>query len=90
MNCARYLRRPKKYVIALSGKQSLEDNFVVETIDGDLDAVMSLMYRDSAWGGYMPLSLKAMSRQERLFIVKLYEAATGKMLLPDFGMDIIG
>jgi len=83
-NCARYLKKPKNHVLGLSGKSALEDNFIKDAIDGELDTAFSVMYRDCAWGGYMPLSLKALGRKERLFIAKLYEAATGKVILPAF------
>lgn len=88
-NCARYLKKPKNHVKALAGKVSYEDDFIVDTLDGELDTALAVMYKDSAWGGYMPLSLKGLDRKERLFIIKLYEAATGKVLLPKMEFDAL-
>jgi len=82
-SCARYLRKSKKHVSELSGKVSFADEYLDSEIDGDLDTAFGVMQRDTTWGGNLPLSLKSLCRKERLFIVKLYEAATGKRLLPD-------
>lgn len=81
-SCAAYLNKPKMYVHALAGKLNLADFSEPSSLDGELEAAMSLMYKDSQWGGFMPLSLKSLGTKERLFLVKLYEAATDKVLLP--------
>ena len=83
-SCARYLKKPKNHVLRLAGKRSYEDEFITDEIDGELDTAFSVMFRDSDFGGNMPLSLKSLGRRERLFIVKLYEAATRKVILPKF------
>jgi len=83
-SCARYLKKPRSHVLALSCKKSLEDDFIADEIDGELDTVFNVIYRDSKWGGNMPLSLKSLGRRERLFIARLYESATGKTISPKF------
>lgn len=85
--CAQYLRKPKAYVRALAGKQTFLDDYTEASIDGELDTALAVMQKDPKWGGNMPLSLKNLDRRERLFVVKLYEAATGKVLLPDVSID---
>jgi len=83
-SCARYLKKPKNYVLGLAGKRTYEDDYIADAIDGELDNAFSVMYRDSDYGSNMPLSLKSLGRKERLFIAKLYEAATHKVILPIF------
>lgn len=83
-NVARYLKKPKSYVLALAGKTSQADDFTEDTLDGELDTAFGVMYKDKTYGGNMPLSLKSLGRRERLYIVKLYEAASGKKLMPEY------
>lgn len=80
--CARYLNKPKLYVQALAGKLNLADFSEPASLEGELDTALSVMHKDPEWGGFMPLSFKTMGTKERLFLVKLYEAATNKVLLP--------
>ena len=79
--CAMYLNKPKAFVQALAGKVSLSDFFQPATLEAEVEDALLLMYKDGVWGGYMPLTLKQLSAKEKLFIVMLYEAATGKKLI---------
>lgn len=81
-SCAKYLNKPKIYVQALAGKLNLSDFSEPATLEGELDAAIALMYKDPDWGGFMPLSIRMMDTRERLFIVRMYEAASGKLLIP--------
>lgn len=80
-SCARYLNKPRIYIQALSGKLSLADFSQPDSLEGEVDSALSLMYKDRNWGGYMSLSIKSLGLKERLFIVRLYETATGKTLI---------
>lgn len=79
--CSVFLNKPKLYVLALAGKLNLADYYEPASIEADLDDAITLMYKDASWGGFMPLSLKEMGIRERLFLVRLYESATGRTLI---------
>jgi hypothetical protein len=80
-SCAKYLNKPRIYIQALAGKLSLADFSEQESLEGEVDSALSLMYKDRNWGGFMSLSIKSLGLKERLLIIRLYESATGKTLI---------
>jgi len=85
---ARYFNKPQLYVQALAGKLNLTDYLEPASIDGELDTAMHVTYRNEEWGCFMPLSLRNLGQKERLFLVRLYESATGKSR-PTSGHQVI-
>jgi len=90
--CARYLGVPRLSVLMLSGRISPEDAFESkEVVVEEIPRAMKYLVDDPEWGPLVPPELRepvdeaSRERQYRtqFLIVRLYEEATGKKLLPE-------
>ena len=81
--CARYLRLPKLAVMAAAGKLSIEDLYEPGSLEKSVDAALRLMQSDPHWGGLVPTELFQGSLEMKALVVRLYEKAESRQLLPD-------
>jgi hypothetical protein len=78
-----FLQLPKIVVMLAAGQLKLEDFFYVgEDIDSLLPVALNFIQNDPGFGPFMPLAVFSSHRDLQLFLVMLYEKATGKTVLP--------
>ena len=85
--CAAYLRVPRMTVLMMAGRITQADlmepgMFKPQTIE----PAFQVLIKDAAWGPLVTEELREVSLRSRYALVKLYEKAEGKKLLPE--MDI--
>jgi hypothetical protein len=82
--CALYLRVPRMTVLQLAGRIRPEDLFEPDLFHArTLEPALRFMTADVTWGPLLTAELRASRAETQYCIVKLYEAATGKCLLPE-------
>lgn len=82
--CALYLRVPRMTVLQLAGRIRPEDLFEPDLFHArTLEPAMRFVAEDVTWGPLLTAELRASRAETQYCIVKLYEAATGKRLLPE-------
>jgi len=79
---AAFLGLPRISVLAACGRVRLDDFVSVPNLEQTIDSAFAFIERDKVWGGVMPVSLRGGDTQVKLFVIRLYEAATGKILIP--------
>ena len=79
---AAFLWLPRISVLAACGRVRLDDFVSVPNLEHSVDSAYAFIERDKVWGGVMPVSLRGADTQVKLFVIRLYEAATGKILIP--------
>ena len=81
--CARYLGIPRLQVLMMAGQITAED---VHPPGGayrsDLELAMQFICEDLQWRHLITPELKNAASDSQFAVVRLYEAATGKVLLP--------
>ncbi|WP_094161854.1 helix-turn-helix domain-containing protein [Thiomonas delicata] len=81
--CALYLRVPRMTVLQLAGRIRPQDLFEPDLFHARaLEPAMRFVAEDIMWGHLLTAELRASKAETQYCIVKLYEAATGKTLLP--------
>ena len=85
--CAAYLRVPRMSVLMMAGRITQADlmepgMFKPQTIE----PAFQVLIKDAAWGPLVTEELREVSLRSRYALVKLYEKAEGRKLLPE--MDI--
>lgn len=85
--CAAYLRVPRMTVLMMAGRITQADLmepglFTPQTID----PAFQVLSKDAAWGTLVTGELRDVSMVSKYALVKMYEKAEGKKLLPE--MDI--
>lgn len=80
--CAAFLRLPKLTIRAASGQVKLIDFYELASLEGAVEAAMRYIQQDPQYAGFLPSSFLKMRTDEKLFIVRLYERATGRKLIP--------
>lgn len=80
---AEYLGVPRVVVLLASGKLQMEDFFEVpeEITDGMLNAALATMAQDPVCAIALPKDAHSASHELKVYLVTLYEAATGRRLL---------
>jgi hypothetical protein len=82
-NAAAYLGIPKLHVMLAVGKVKPQDVLAEPTKVGVyLAQAVAHMHGDPTWGPYVPKSLDSAPVDLKFLVVLLFEAATGKTLLP--------
>jgi len=82
--CARYLNVPRLSVLMLSGRITPEDAFESdETVASEIPRAISYLCEDPEWGALVPPEVREGSYRAQFLVVRLYEEATGKKLLPE-------
>ncbi len=80
---AKFLRLPKVSVKLAAGQLRLEDFYQDESkVDSYLLPTLKFMQRDPEYGHLMPLSILTLDRDVQLFVIALYERATGRTIIP--------
>lgn len=80
---AQWLGVPRIAVLAACGRLKLSDFLEQRNLDDALDAAYAFIERDRVWGAVMPASAHRLDQSGRLFVVRLFEAATGTVLIPE-------
>jgi transcriptional regulator with XRE-family HTH domain len=83
MRCAKFLRLPRVSVLAAAGKLSVSDFYEPISADLLLDQSIQAIIEDPHYAGFTPETLTECSIEMKMFILKLYEKATGRILLPN-------
>jgi len=79
--CARFLGIPTVQCALAAAKFTCEDFYASRETMETVDAALKFVQTDSVVGGLMPTSTFVAAPEVRLFIVLLFETATGKRLL---------
>lgn len=81
-DCAKYLGISLARVWVLAGKLQAEDLYAPgDSFDTNLANAIEFIGRDPRWGHLLTPELRRADPQTQHMVVKLYEAATGKVLL---------
>jgi transcriptional regulator with XRE-family HTH domain len=81
-NCAAFLRVPRISVMIAAGVVSVEDFFDnPEQFDAEIDTALHYIAQDATFGAMMPVDLMDASKQTKMFVIQLYQQATGRKLL---------
>lgn len=82
--CAHYLGVPRLTVLMLAGRISPADAYEPEALAAaEIPRAMKFMCDDPEWGPMIPPEVRAGSHATQFLILRLYEQATGKVLLPE-------
>jgi transcriptional regulator with XRE-family HTH domain len=82
--CARYLNVPRLTVLMLAGRITPEDAFESDqTVASEIPRAVAYICEDPDWGALVPPEVRAGTYRAQFLIVRLYEEATGKRLLPE-------
>lgn len=82
--CARYLGVPRLTVLMLSSRITPEDVFESrEMVANEIPRAMAYLCEDPDWGPQVPQEIRDGSPQAQFLVIRLYEEATGKKLLPE-------
>ena len=80
--CSRFLGIPRLTVLMLAGRITPEDLFEPgDKLDKQVSKAIGFICEDTAWGHLITAELRNTSDHSQFAIVKLYEAATGKVLM---------
>ena len=80
--CSRFLGIPRLSVLMLAGRITPEDLFEPDDkLDKRVSKAIGFICEDTAWGHLITAELRNTSDHSQFAIVKLYEAATGKVLM---------
>jgi len=78
-----YLDRPRIAVLLAAGKVRPEDFYSdPNRAMADLPGALRFILGDNEWGGWAPQNLLELPAEIQFFIVRLYEKATDRILLP--------
>ncbi len=79
---ALYLNVPRLTVLMAAGRVRADDIFkAAPNLFMEVPAAMAFIQRDPEYGPWMPASFLSMTPREQLFLVRLYEKASGRRLL---------
>lgn len=82
-DCAKYLGISVARVWSLSGKLEARDLYAPQaSFESEVVNAVEFIGRDAAWGHQLTPELRRANPESQHMLVKLYEAATGKTLLP--------
>lgn len=86
--CADYLGVSRLLVLTLAGRITEADAFAQPNVlEAELPRAIEYIRRDAAWRTLVPKNLLSASFEEQFLVVKLYEKAEQKKLLPE-SLDI--
>ena len=81
--CAQYLGIPRLQVLMMAGQITLEDiHHPRDAYGSDLERAMQFICEDLQWRHLITPELRSAASDSQFAVVRLYEAATGKVLLP--------
>lgn len=81
--CALYLMRPRLAVLVMAGRITPKDAYESEELlVGEIPRAMEYIYKDSEWGPLLTPQIRALDTTSHFGIVRLYEEATKRRLLP--------
>lgn len=84
LSCSHYLGVPRMTVLMLAGRIAPEDAFESqEVLAAQIPRAMSYVCDDPDWGPLVPPEVRDSSPEAHFLVVRLYEEATGKRLLPE-------
>lgn len=84
LSCCHYLGVPRMTVLMLAGRIAPEDAFESqEVLAAQIPRAMAFVCDDPDWGPLVPPEIRDSSPEAHFLVVRLYEEATGKRLLPD-------
>lgn len=82
--CARYLGVPRLTVLMLAGRLTIDDAFEPDRmLANEVPRALEYVTKDPEWGPLVTREVRAASCETQFLVVRLYESATGKKLLPD-------
>ena len=80
--CARYLNLPRLTVLMLAGRITPQDVFESQDMMvSEIERAMAFIYEDPEWGHLVTPELRNTAIESQYLIVRLYEAATHKVLM---------
>lgn len=83
MACARYLMVPRMTVLMLAGRLTPADVFENEQLmAAEIGRAFAFVCADPKWGPLVTAEMRKTGLDSQFGVVRLYEAATGKKLMP--------
>lgn len=80
--CADYLQLPRLQVLLMAGRVTPQDNFLDhDTYESDVTRAMNFIAMDNTWAPLISEELRKCSTDTLHGVVKMYEIATGKILM---------
>ncbi len=80
--CARFLVVPRLNILILAGIVTFSDLYESdELMASEISKAMMFIYQDIEWGSMITPELRNINLESKFVLVKLYESATGKVLL---------
>ena len=80
--CARYLGVPRLTVLMMAGRVTPEDAFESEEMFAtEISRAMGFLVDDPEWGHLVTPELRKSSLESQYLLVRMYEKATGKVLM---------
>jgi transcriptional regulator with XRE-family HTH domain len=81
--CAEYLGTPRLQVLTMAGRVKPEDYFAgADAYQQDLERALRFIEADVQWCHVLTPELRACSADTQFGVVRLYEVATGTVLMP--------
>ena len=81
--CALYLMRPRLTVLIMAGRITPKDAYESEELlVGEIPRAMEYICKDPEWGPFITPQIRALDTMSHFAIVRLYEDATKRKLLP--------
>lgn len=81
--CAEYLGIPRLQVLTMAGRVMPEDYFTsVDVYQQEVERALRFIEADAAWSQVLTPTLRACDAGTLFGVVRLYEAATGTVLMP--------
>ncbi|KWU17888.1 DNA-binding protein [Burkholderia cenocepacia] len=82
--CADYLGVPRLLVLALAGRVTVADAYAERNVlEAEIPRAIEFIRRDPKWAALVPQSIVQRGFEEQFLIIKLYEKAEGRTLLPE-------
>ena len=79
---ANFLQVPRLTLLLAAEKIKLADFYEPTTLAHQIEVALKAMELDSQWVGFIPASIMEADTKLKLLIIRLYEKASGKLLIP--------
>lgn len=89
---AAFLDLPRISVLRICGKVSLQEFESGPSPEHFMASAFAFIERDPVWGAVMPPWLRSLPKDDwelRSFVVRLYQAATGRVLIPELEPGVV-
>ena len=79
---AAFLQVPRFALLLAAEKMTLADFYEPTTLVHQIEVALKAMEMDTQWAGIIPASITEADSKLKLLIIRLYEKASGKVLIP--------